>query len=63
MSPATDGVSVMMRDLDLGQGIELTYGDFASQGQFMVGRAVLCMPFGRRARSDAPYHNPLASRA
>jgi hypothetical protein len=52
-----------MRDLDMGQGIELTYGDFASQASLTIGRAVLCTPFGRRARSDAPYHKSLASPA
>jgi hypothetical protein len=30
MSPATDGFSVIMRDLDMGAGIEPTYRTFAS---------------------------------
>jgi len=31
MSPETEGFSVMMRDLDMGAAIELSYGGFASQ--------------------------------
>ena len=31
MSPATEGFSVMMRDLDMGAAIELSYSGFASQ--------------------------------
>src|SRR5262249_13775668 len=67
MSPATDGFSVMMRDLDMGQqSNSLTVAlqvraVLLRRGRtlYRVGRAVFCTPFVRRARSDAAYQKSL----